>query len=86
MEKSWITCGRLSAEYIVGVDKCKNLAFYPFTTVRDHLFFKGFDESYTLWTWPGETEPDITKNDIGDQANPQSMYLNQGEAVDMHDS
>lgn len=63
--------------------ECKNLAFHSSTTVRDHLFFKRFDESYTIWTWHGEAEPEITKNDIGDQANPQNMYLNQGDAVDM---
>lgn len=63
--------------------KCKNLSFYHSRTVRDHLFFKGFDESYTIWTWHGETEPGMTKIDIGDQVDPQNMYLNQGEAVNM---
>lgn len=63
--------------------KCKNLAFYHSRIVKDHLFFKGFDESYTIWTWHGETEPGMTKIDIGDQVDPQNMYLNQGEAVNM---
>lgn len=63
--------------------KCKNLAFYPFKIVREHLFFKGFDESYTIWTWHGETKPGMTKIDIGDQVDPQNMYLNQGDAVNV---
>ena len=41
--------------------KCKNLASYPSWTVSDNLFFKGFDESYTIWTWLREIESDMTK-------------------------
>ena len=94
IEKSWITCDRLSTEYIVGVDmfidfaienfdngyfvrcpyfKCKKLSFFPSRTVKDHLFFKGFDESYTIWSLHGETEPDMTKIDLSDQVDPQNM-------------
>ena len=55
--------------------KCESLAFYSSRIVRDYLFFKGFDESYTIWTWHGETELDVTKIDIGDQINPQTCAL-----------
>lgn len=49
--------------------------------------FKGFDGSYTIWTWQGENDPNMKISGIGDQVNPSYIDFNQDEAIDMiHDA
>ena len=34
--------------------KCMNLSFCTHKVVHEHLYFHGFDVSYTTWSWHGE--------------------------------
>ena len=34
--------------------KCMNISFRTHKVVREHLYFYGFDVSYTTWSWHGK--------------------------------
>ncbi|CAL9020547.1 unnamed protein product [Prunus brigantina] len=34
--------------------KCGNIRLFGVGILRDHLYFKGIDQSYKIWTWHGE--------------------------------
>ena len=68
MDKSWIPFDRRFVEYIVGVNMFIELALEnsdtgdiircpctPSRIVKDHLFFKGFNESHIFGLGKGKT-------------------------------
>ncbi|TXG73091.1 hypothetical protein EZV62_001670 [Acer yangbiense] len=41
---------------------CGNLKFQSPREVENHLFVKGIDKSYQIWTWHGEDDPSMGEN------------------------
>ena len=49
--------------------KCMNLSFRTHKVVREHLYFHGFDVSYTTWSWHGEDVHDYDNGNTIDMVN-----------------
>ncbi|XP_042941123.1 uncharacterized protein LOC122275881 [Carya illinoinensis] len=55
---------------------CRNNFFQPFTVVRDHLFLRGIDRSYTQWIFHGEDDPfHANRSDDPDDGDDTGEYI-----------
>ena len=60
--------------------RCDNLTQLSIQQVRDHLYFNGFDLTYTRWIWHGEATSSGTSN-----VEPNSTRYGVHEDFDMMD-
>ncbi|XP_042950337.1 uncharacterized protein LOC122282453 [Carya illinoinensis] len=55
---------------------CRNNFFQPFDVVRDHLFLRGIDISYTQWIFHGEDDPfHANRSDDEDDGDDFGEYV-----------
>ena len=60
-----------------------NLSFHTHKVVREHLYFHGFDVSYTTWSWHGEDVRDTPLPNVDVDVLFEFMDYNYGNSVDM---
>ena len=63
--------------------ECMNLSFRTHKIVRQHLYFHGFDVSYTTWSWHGEDVNDTPLPNIDVDVPFEFIDYNDGNTVDM---
>ena len=63
--------------------KCMSLSFCTHKVVRKHLYFHGFDVSYTTWNWHGEDVHDAPLFNVGVDVLIEFMDYDNGNTVDI---
>ncbi|KAH9779331.1 TTF-type domain-containing protein [Citrus sinensis] len=63
--------------------KCMNLSFHTHKVVREHLYFHGFDVSYTTWSWHGEDVKDTPLPNVDVNVPFEFIDYNDSNTVDM---
>ena len=63
--------------------KCMNLSFRTHKVVHEHLYFHGFDVSYTTWSWHGEDVHDTPLPNVEVDVPFEFIDYDNGNTVDM---
>ena len=63
--------------------KCINLSFRTHKVVCKHLYFHGFDVSYTTWSWHGEDVNDTPLPNVDVDVPFEFIDYDDGNTVDM---
>ena len=63
--------------------KCMNLSFRTHKVVREHLYFHGFDVSYTIWSWHREYVNDMPLPNVDVDVAFEFIDYDDGNTVDM---
>ena len=63
--------------------KCMNLSFRTLKLICEHLYFHGFDVSYTTWSWHGEDVHDTTLPNIEVDVPFEFIDYDNGNIIDM---
>ena len=60
-----------------------NLSFHTHKFVREHLYFHGFDVSYTTWSWHGEDVNDTPLPNVDVNVPFEFIDYDDSNTVDM---